>query len=278
MPPSPDLPNEGAIDACVKELTGAISKALADSTPKFRPRADPRPPLPANIQHEIRLKNQLRRQWQITKDPALKAVVNRLQRSVTTQLNEWRNDRWSDTLESLDPEDQSLWKMTGRVMRIPTPSPPLVTPGGLALSDSEKAEALADSLEVQFQPLNDSSVPAVFEAMRSYSVAPASEPKLTNPMDVQDAIRGLKLGKTPGPGGIPKRALKNLPLNIVFLSVLFNVILQTHYFPVVWKHARVFSILKPGEDTALPSSYRPISLLDTIGKLFEKILLYRILH
>ena len=30
---------------------------------------------------------------------------------------------------------------------------PLVTPGGLALSDSEKAEALADNLETQFQPV-----------------------------------------------------------------------------------------------------------------------------
>jgi hypothetical protein len=47
----------------------------------------------------------LRRQWQITKDPALKAEGNRLQRKVTTQLNERRNERWSDTLESLDPED-----------------------------------------------------------------------------------------------------------------------------------------------------------------------------
>jgi hypothetical protein len=49
------------------------------------------------------------------------------------------------------------------------------------------------------------------------------------------------------------------------------------YFPAEWKYARVFSILKPGKDLALPSSYRPISLLDTIGKLFEKILLSRIL-
>jgi len=40
----------------------------------------------------------------------------------------------------------------------------------------------------------------------------------------------------------------------------------------------VISILKPGKDPAQPSSYRPISLLDTIGKLFEKILLTRILH
>jgi len=40
----------------------------------------------------------------------------------------------------------------------------------------------------------------------------------------------------------------------------------------------VISILKPGKDPALPSSYRSISLLDTIRKLFEKILLVRILH
>jgi len=77
---------------------------------------------------------------------------------VTNQLNEWRNDRWNNTLESLDPEYQSLWK-TG--MRIHNPSPPLVTPGRLAFSDSEKSEALADSLEAQFQPLNDPSVPAI---------------------------------------------------------------------------------------------------------------------
>jgi hypothetical protein len=36
-------------------------------------------------------------------------------------------------------------------------------PGGLALSDSEKAEALTDSLEAEFQPVNDPSYPAVIE-------------------------------------------------------------------------------------------------------------------
>ena len=37
----------------------------------------------------------------------------------------------------------------------------------------------------------------------------------------------------------------------------------------------MISILKPGKDPALPSSYR---LLDTIGKLFEEIVLVKILH
>jgi endonuclease/exonuclease/phosphatase family metal-dependent hydrolase len=230
LPSTPDFLNEVAIVSCVTELSSAISKALTESTPKSRPRADPRPPLPAHIKDEIRLKNRLRRQWQITRDPALKAEANRLQRSVTSKLNEWRNDQWSNTLESLDPEDQSLWKMTKRVMRIPTPSPPLVTPGGLALSDSEKAEALADSLEAQFQPVSDPSVPAVVEVVNggdaSIRFAPAREPKLTNPMEVQDAIRGLKVGKAPRPDGIPNKALKHLPLSVVsLLVVLLNAIL-----------------------------------------------------
>jgi len=42
---------------------------------------------------------------------------------------------------------------------------PLVTPGGIARSDSEKAEALADNLESQFQPVTDPSVPAVIETV-----------------------------------------------------------------------------------------------------------------
>jgi len=36
-------------------------------------------------------------------DPALRAEINRLQRSVTCQLNVWRNNWWSVTTESLDP-------------------------------------------------------------------------------------------------------------------------------------------------------------------------------
>jgi hypothetical protein len=159
---------------------------------------------------------------------------------------------------------------------------PLFTPGRIALSDSEKTEALADNLETQFQPVTDPSVPAVIETvdvgLRSYFMAPVSEPNLTNPEEVQEAIRGLKVSKASGPNGIPNRALKHLPQRAVSLLVLIFKAILTHLFSTAWMHARVISILKPGKDTALPSSYRPISHLDTIGKLFEKMLLARILH
>ena len=52
-----ELHNEMDIDTCVQNFSGAVLKALAASTPKRCPRDVPRPPIPAGIQDEIRLKN-----------------------------------------------------------------------------------------------------------------------------------------------------------------------------------------------------------------------------
>jgi hypothetical protein len=83
---NPTVNDEKAIDKFVEELTTAIQEATAASPLKPRHLADPRYPQPAGIQDEIRLKNRLRRQWQITRDSALKDQVIRLQRSVTYRL------------------------------------------------------------------------------------------------------------------------------------------------------------------------------------------------
>jgi hypothetical protein len=161
----------------------------------------------------------------------LKAQVYGLKGPVTYRLNEWRNEQWSDTQESLNSEDQSLWTMTKRVIRVPTPSLPLQVPVGRVLSDSENAEALADSLEAQFRPVNDPSDAAIIEmvneAMHAYDCAPASEPKLTSPSEVIRAVRGLKVGKAPGPNGIPNRVLRHLPMRaITSPTEVFNAVLR----------------------------------------------------
>jgi len=83
IPFDPELYNGMAIDTCVENSSGAVLKALAASTPKCCPRVDPRPPIQAGIQDEKRLTNRLRKQWQVTRNPALRAEVNRLHRSVT---------------------------------------------------------------------------------------------------------------------------------------------------------------------------------------------------
>ena len=105
-------------------------------------------------------------------------------------------------------------------------------------------------------PSDLATIEMVDVALRAYSFAPASEPKLTNHDGVQETIRSLKVCKAAGPDGIPNRALKHLPLRAISLLVtLFNAILTIQYFPAEWKHARVFFILKPGKDPAQPASY-----------------------
>jgi hypothetical protein len=170
-----------AIDKCVENFFDAVLKNLLASIPKCRPRDDPRPSIPASIQDKIRMKKRLRSHWQDSIDPAVKAEVNILQRTVTFRLKEWWNDQWGATLEFLDPEDLSLLRMIKQAMRVPKPSPHLVIAGGIALSDFKKAKILADSLETQFQPVTDPLVPAIIElvdvALKSYSITPATQPK-----------------------------------------------------------------------------------------------------
>ena len=90
-----------------------------------------------------------------------------------------------------------------RVMRIPDLIPPLQVPGGLAYSDFEKAEALTDNLESQFQPVPVSpmqmdNVERVRGAMESFAQTTANEPRLTNPTEISKAITELKAGKASG--------------------------------------------------------------------------------
>lgn len=143
------------------------------------------------------------------------------------------------------------------------------------------AKALANSLEAQFQPVTVPLVPAVEVVdvtLRSYFLTLASEPKLTNPGKVHKVIQGLNVAKPPDPNVIPKTALKHLPQRAIsLLFQIFNVVLNSHHLPTMRKHDQVISILKPRKDPALSPSYRPIGLLDTIGRLFEKILPARIL-
>jgi hypothetical protein len=65
LPGNPVVVDEEAIDKCLEVVTSAIHEATMESAPSHRPRADPRAPLLATIQDEIRLKKRLRRQWQI---------------------------------------------------------------------------------------------------------------------------------------------------------------------------------------------------------------------
>ena len=99
----------------------------------------------------------------------------------------------------------------------------------------------------------------------------------TNIYEVKRKILPLKLPSAPGKDGITPLMLRHLSRkNRTYLTYLFNHLLRLGHFPTCWKRVKVVPIPKsnkPGND---PNSYILISLLSTLGKLFERIVAARL--
>ena len=79
--------------------------------------------------------------------------------------------------------------------------------------------------------------------------------------------------KAPGTSQIGHDVLQHLPNNLLLaITNLYNASLTIGYFPSSFKTALVALIPKPQKDLTDPNNYRPISLLETLGKGFEKII------
>jgi len=82
----------------------------------------------------------------------------------------------------------------------------------------------------------------------------------------------LPLGKACGPDGINNKLLVEASHELSQpLCDLFNMSLSSSTVPYDWKTSNVCAILKKG-DVSIPSNYRPISLLNTMEKVLERII------
>ncbi|XP_076620013.1 uncharacterized protein LOC143341179 [Colletes latitarsis] len=82
---------------------------------------------------------------------------------------------------------------------------------------------------------------------------------------------------SPGPDGIPNIFLTHLPQEALnYMLAIFNCIWSHNIFPTKWREAVVIPVLKPGKTPTDPNSYRPIALTNTMCKLMEKIINYRL--
>lgn len=96
--------------------------------------------------------------------------------------------------------------------------------------------------------------------------------------ELMEAGNKLPGGKASGPDGIPNEVLKVvLQKRPDLLLGTYNSCLRDRVFPQNWKIARLV-LLHKGLDkpTDRPSSFRPICMLDTLGKLLERLLLERL--
>ena len=87
-----------------------------------------------------------------------------------------------------------------------------------------------------------------------------------------------KLSTATGPDKVAYPMLKHLPRSgINFLLHIFNLSWSSHSFPSIWKTSSIISIHKMGKPLDSPASFRPISLISCVSKLFERIDLFCLL-
>lgn len=96
--------------------------------------------------------------------------------------------------------------------------------------------------------------------------------------ELQLAYEKLKTGKAAGPDKIlPDTIRKAVEVAPTVILKLLNQLLMSQRFPPQWKRARVVLIPKgKGENVESTSSYRPICVLDAMGKLYEILIRERL--
>jgi len=99
-----------------------------------------------------------------------------------------------------------------------------------------------------------------------------------NPIEVQKIISTLQNKNSRGHDNLSNTIIKKLNAAISEpLSMIFNNSLLNGYYPDKMKLAKVIPVYKNNDKRVL-NNYRPISLLPSISKVFEKIVYKRVMH
>ena len=86
-------------------------------------------------------------------------------------------------------------------------------------------------------------------------------------------LQKLDINKGSGPNDVPLRVLHECAAELTpSLTALFNMSMSTCALPDSWKHAFVVPIHKNG-DKCKADNYRPISLLNGVSKIMERLVL-----
>lgn len=92
------------------------------------------------------------------------------------------------------------------------------------------------------------------------------------------AAARLPRGKASGLDGVPNEVLTVIVNKSPGpLIEVYNRCISEGIFPKIWKRAKLVLLHKsPDKPVSSPSSFRPLCMLDTSGKLLERILLQRL--
>ena len=250
----------------------------------------------------IKEKRRLRRQYSQKKDPATKARINQLQKQVKEELKieslvSW--EKFCDSI-SLETNPTESWRKIKNFLKPKGQRdyPTLHHANKVAKTNADKAQLFAESVERHFGIESDhfdsnhlDDVNKFIEDNHRYFYPPedlddyrfdvGNEHELVADVDAPTLIKlvkFLKRGKAPGPDNMHNEVLRLGTTTSLYhhLARLFTSSIQLGYIPTAWKLATLRMLLKPDKLPSLTTSYRPISLISSIMKLFERVIEQRL--
>lgn len=271
------------IDREIETMTKEIQAAIEQATKRTQKTQEFRQSIPQQLKLLIQEKRKAKKKWQRTLDPQDLRLATQLNNEVKRSLIDHRNEKWQNRLQEIEEEQtpNPMWKLTKTLRTKLITIPPLLHENKHVITNEDKAETLAKSIEAQCSPNpvvdeehEQNILQIIAEALAENdetSTRPASFEEITN------IIRRSKNRKAPGRDEITNNALKHAPKKtIVKLLNIINASLRMSYFPTPWKQAIIITIPKPGKNHQLPENHRPISLLSTPAKIYERIILTRL--
>ena len=199
-------------------------------------------------------------------------------------LRGWKRECHRDAMASASDNVNQLWRIVSWRKRRgiqQAPRIPPLTKVGVTPEQSQTAEQSQDIAEM----LADSFFPPARTASLSDIGGPYPEPLPCPPItrdEIRRAIKEAATNKVPGPDDIPHEALKKAIEGdedgnfITALHQLYNASLNLGYYPKHCRHSTTVPLRKTDKKEDTPKSYRPIALLNTIGKTLESIMAERL--
>ncbi|GLV46077.1 hypothetical protein CBL_05163 [Carabus blaptoides fortunei] len=281
--PNTPLNSPDAVDEAVDAITNVVCTASIEAIPTINIKIERRP-LPTEIIKLIREKRNLYRHYVRTGDANSKCHWNRLNALIRRLAVKHREDSWIKTCSDLDPTKGPLfWRkfkcLTGQYSEKENH---LIDNNNIITTPEDKADTFASLLENVHQVPQDPNFDDIhFHAteflaadhIRFLNTIPAPQDDLVTEELITETIASKKGKSAPGEDRITYMVLKHLPASaITLLTLILNDCYSIGHHPAKWKSSIIIMIPKPNKPVTDPSSYHPISLLNTLGKIYEKIL------
>lgn len=270
--------NEEIIDQEVCQLMDSIQKHALNNTPLSAGKTKTAC-YPQHILDLIKMKRKSRNKWQQTRDPYHKASWNRIANKLRLEIQRFKIKEVNEYVGNLSytkSADYSLWKAVKHIKRPITPIPPIKSDLIWIKNNQGKADLFADYLEKIFTPNPPERGESPLPEIPTREIDIEIQPVTTNEI-IKTIKNEINCKKAPGFDYITGEILKNLPRKVIVkIKHIVNACFNLRYVPKLWKVAQVIMIPKPGKPVDQCTSYRPISLLPVLSKLFEKLFLKRL--